>query len=218
MVKNVFSSISLWNSVLLVSVVFTVFIIPVFPVTLHRGMFNISYSAIFLSAVLSLEKRSKTTLTIFVITFLMQILSSFLKLELINDISKSFNALFFIVVVYALIRQIASAREVSAEVILGSVSGYLLIAIVFTIFLFFISRNLPDAYTVQFSNPDDSSGIVDTSVPFYYTLITMASVRYGDIVPLKPVTRSMATLMGVTGQFYIAVIVAMLVGKFSLKK
>jgi hypothetical protein len=218
MVKNVFSSISLWNSVLLVSVVFTVFIIPVFPVTLHRGMFNISYSAIFLSAVLSLEKRSKTTLTIFVITFLMQILSSFLKLELINDISKSFNALFFMVVVYALIRQIASAREVSAEVILGSVSGYLLIAIVFTIFLFFISRNLPDAYTVQFSNPDDSSGIVDTSVPFYYTLITMASVGYGDIVPLKPVTRSMATLMGVTGQFYIAVIVAMLVGKFSLKK
>jgi hypothetical protein len=56
---------------------------------------------------------------------------------------------------------------------------------------------------------------IDASPPLYYTYITLASVGYGDITPLMPVSRSLATLMAVSGQFYMAVIVALLVGKFS---
>jgi Na+/H+-dicarboxylate symporter len=49
----------------------------------------------------------------------------------------------------------------------------------------------------------------------YYGFITMTTVGYGDILPLKPYTRSLATFIAVAGQFYMAIIVALLVGKFA---
>jgi hypothetical protein len=77
----------------------------------------------------------------------MQWISAAFKLELLNDVSKGLNSLFFIVVVFALILQIASAIKVSLTVILDSIAGYLLIGIVYSIFIIFIIRNVPDAYS-----------------------------------------------------------------------
>ena len=205
---------SLWNSILLFSVVFTAFIVPVLPVHLHSGAFNLAYTVIYISAIFSLEKRSKTLLILFVTTFLMQWISAIFNFEILNDISKGFNVLFFLFVVASLISQIARAKEVSIAVILGSLTGYLLIGIVYSLFIFFIIRTVPGAYTSQMGEIVTGAHI-DASPPLYYTYITLASVGYGDIVPLKPISRTLATMMAVSGQFYIAVIVALLVGKFS---
>lgn len=212
-----FGSSSLWNSILLVSAVFTAFIIPLLPVHTHVKAFNIAYTAIYISAIFSLEKRSRTLLILFVTTFLMQWISAIFSFELLNDISKGFNVLFFLFVVASLISQIARAKEVSVAVILGSLTGYLLIGIVYSLFIFFIIRTVPGAYTSQMGEILTGAHI-DASPPLYYTYITLASVGYGDITPLMPVSRSLATLMAVSGQFYIAVIVALLVGKFSSQR
>jgi hypothetical protein len=51
----------------------------------------------------------------------------------------------------------------------------------------------------------------------YYSFITQASVGYGDITPQIPQTQSLAIIIGITGQLYMAIIVATLVGKFLLQ-
>jgi hypothetical protein len=119
MKKVTFNSSSLWNSVLLFSAIFAAFAVPVLPVHLHRIAFSVAYTAIYISAVFSLENRSKTVVTLFITTIIMQWISALLNLELLNDVSKAFNVIFFLVVVFSLIRQIAQAKEVSAGVILG---------------------------------------------------------------------------------------------------
>ena len=43
----------------------------------------------------------------------------------------------------------------------------------------------------------------------------MCTVGYGDIIPLEPYSRSITILISVTGQLYIAIIIAILVGKYS---
>ncbi|MFW5706197.1 MAG: ion channel [Bacteroidota bacterium] len=43
----------------------------------------------------------------------------------------------------------------------------------------------------------------------------MSTVGYGDIVPGTPIARSLATFISISGQLYIAIIIALLVGKFS---
>ena len=48
----------------------------------------------------------------------------------------------------------------------------------------------------------------------YYAFITMTTTGYGDIVPLTPVARSLAVFISVTGQLYVAVVIALLVGKY----
>ncbi len=74
-------------------------------------------------------------------------ISNMLHMEVITSISKGVNILFFLVIVVSLIKQIASAREVTAGVILGSVAGYLLMGIIFSIFIAFIIHNDPAAFT-----------------------------------------------------------------------
>jgi hypothetical protein len=49
-------------------------------------------------------------------------------------------------------------------------------------------------------------------VLIYYSFVTMTTVGYGDITPVSPPARTLAWLEAMTGQFYIAVLVAGLVG------
>jgi Na+/H+-dicarboxylate symporter len=46
----------------------------------------------------------------------------------------------------------------------------------------------------------------------YFGLVTLATVGYGDIVPVHPLIRSLATFEAITGQLYITVLIARLVG------
>jgi hypothetical protein len=51
----------------------------------------------------------------------------------------------------------------------------------------------------------------------YFSLITLSTVGYGDIVPLSGMARILTALEGVTGVLYIATTVALLVGRFRLE-
>jgi hypothetical protein len=43
----------------------------------------------------------------------------------------------------------------------------------------------------------------------------MGTVGYGDIVPKTPFAKTFSILVGISGQLYVAIIISMLVGKFS---
>jgi voltage-gated potassium channel len=46
----------------------------------------------------------------------------------------------------------------------------------------------------------------------YYSFVTLTTLGYGDITPLTPVARSLSLLEAITGQLYIAILIARLVG------
>jgi hypothetical protein len=52
----------------------------------------------------------------------------------------------------------------------------------------------------------------------YYSFITLTTVGYGDVTPLSVPARTCAWLEALTGQFYLAVLVAGLVGALLSKK
>lgn len=151
----------------------------------------------------------------FVITLLLEWISGIANLPLLLKISNGTNILFFLSIVFMLIRQIASSKYVTPGVILGSVAGYLLLGIIFSIFISFILEHDPAAFNVVANNQDDTRIKIYSDIPLYWGFVTMASLGYGDILPLKPYTRSLATFIVISGQFYMAIIVALLVGKFA---
>lgn len=213
--KTFFRSYIFWNYFLVISVLFAVFILPLLTVTWHHSLSRIVYSCIYFAAFFTLQKRGKYLITLFIATLLLEWISDFFDLTALIMISKSVNVLFFLVIVGSLIKQIATAREVTANVILGSITGYLLLGIVFSIFISVILLWDPVAYNINLADASLSEARVRFSLPMYYGFITMTTVGYGDILPLKPYTRSLATFIAVAGQFYIAIIVALLVGKFT---
>ena len=48
----------------------------------------------------------------------------------------------------------------------------------------------------------------------YFSLVTLATVGYGDILPRSDTARMVAMIEAVVGQFYVAVIVAIFVGMY----
>jgi len=64
----------------------------------------------------------------------------------------------------------------------------------------------------SFSFNTDSPSFMDYS---YFTFVTMTTLGYGEITPILPFARSISILISTSGQIYIAVIIAMLVGKYA---
>ena len=54
-------------------------------------------------------------------------------------------------------------------------------------------------------------GTSEFATMFYFSLATLTTTGYGDIVPLNPFARSLAGLESVVGPFYLAITVARLV-------
>jgi voltage-gated potassium channel len=48
----------------------------------------------------------------------------------------------------------------------------------------------------------------------YFSLVTLATVGYGDILPATHTVSMLAMFQAVTGQFYVAVVVALFVGMY----
>jgi voltage-gated potassium channel len=46
----------------------------------------------------------------------------------------------------------------------------------------------------------------------HFSFITLATVGYGDVTPTTPLARTLAWIEAIVGQFYLAVLVAGLVG------
>jgi len=127
-------------------------------------------------------------------------------LPVIPVVSAAFRILFFGVVTAALIGQIAATPRVTPGTIVGAISGYLLLGILGT----------AGFLIVEFAEP----GLLRTSLEpltsswyIYYAFVTLATVGYGDIVPVGPAARSLAILLAIAGQLYIAVLIALIVGK-----
>jgi hypothetical protein len=63
-----------------------------------------------------------------------------------------------------------------------------------------------------------STAMADRSTELlYFSLVTLSTIGYGDVVPLDPEVRILAALEGVTGVLYIAITVALLVSAYKRK-
>jgi voltage-gated potassium channel Kch len=134
-----------------------------------------------------------------------------IDLHVIKSISKGINVILFIFIVFDLVKQVSYAKVVSPKVILESINGYLMIGLVFSILVALLMGFDPGSFSLN-NIPIQSDSPFHQNI--YYAFITLTTVGYGDIVPLTPIARSLSILISVTGQLYIAVVIALLVGKY----
>ena len=87
----------------------------------------------------------------------------------------------------------------------GAVAAYLLLGVVWADAYALVELLRPGAFSGPL-NPADGPRAF-----FYFSFVTLATVGYGDVLPVHPVARSLATLEAVTGTLYVAILVARLV-------
>ena len=114
--------------------------------------------------------------------------------------------LFIIFIVVSVIKDLLVRKNVDIYVLVAAINGYLLLAIMFMSLVAFCDFYIPGSY--------NTTGTTAMEL-VYYTMITLTTAGYGDITPQLPISQSLSMLIAVTGQFYVAIIVAILVGKFA---
>jgi voltage-gated potassium channel len=115
---------------------------------------------------------------------------------------------FFIFVTIHLIKFMRKSAKVNVNVIITAINIYLLMGIIAASLAFIFYKVFPDAY--NFPSYITDPNFVNFS---YYSFVTMSTVGYGDITPRLPQTQTLAYLVAITGQLYVAIVIAFLVGK-----
>ncbi|WP_201752514.1 potassium channel family protein [Pseudomonas knackmussii] len=108
---------------------------------------------------------------------------------------------FYAVLLVTLFRRVARERPVTGELLYGLSALYLQLALAYALLYALIQRYLPGGF-----GPPGSELHLDSFV--YFSLITLTTVGYGDIQPLLPITRLLATSEAVLGVLFISVAVA----------
>lgn len=100
-------------------------------------------------------------------------------------------------------------HQATVDNMIGAVCAYLLIGIVAAQMCFIVETLNPGAYrvvdagTMNLANPNTRASLM-----IYYSFSTLTCSGYGDIIPDMPLTRTMAWIEAVIGQFYLVVLVS----------
>jgi hypothetical protein len=110
-------------------------------------------------------------------------------------------------------------QALSLDSIFGAICGYLLLGMAWGVLYLTLDTLSPGS--VQFGTRLAEQVQADHSrihLFTYYSFITLTTVGYGDVTPLSTTARTCAWLEALTGQFYLAILVASLVGALLAKK
>jgi hypothetical protein len=176
--------------------------VPLFPPSFHRILFSISYTIIFILSALAVKYFQKRVAFFAIVVITVEWISIILNFPLLFKIGLPINFLFFLMIVGILIVQI---------------SVYLLLGMCFAIIVALLESISPNSF-----NFSRISGTIDTGHLYnieymYFTFVSFTSTGYGDYLPLTPAAKSLSILISITGQLYIAIIIAMIVGKYLSK-
>jgi voltage-gated potassium channel len=120
--------------------------------------------------------------------------------------------LFFSYVTWSLLRSLLKQREVTGETISMSISIYLLLGVSWALLYVVIFLRHPEAFQFATPAPGGVSDAFRFPILLYFSLTTLSTIGFGDITPLTLQARYAAVAEGITGQFYLAILVARLVG------
>jgi hypothetical protein len=117
---------------------------------------------------------------------------------------------FIAFVAWSQLRSVMRQKEITGETISSSASVYLLFGLAWGLLYAVIFQFQPGAFGFGAAPQPDRHQVFEIFV--YFSLTTLSTIGFGDITPISVQARYAAVAEGITGQFYLAILVARLVG------
>ena len=106
------------------------------------------------------------------------------------------------------LRQVLLTEDIDLNRLVGAVCAYLLMGFMFGLIHILVAWVLPGSY-----KGIGSPMVEDQGVQYiYYSFVTLTTLGYGDVTPVRPLASTMAYIEAVIGVFYIAILVGTLIG------
>lgn len=124
------------------------------------------------------------------------------------------DGLWFVAIALATVvslRHALGSGVVDTERILAALDAYLLLGLLFAFAYWTLEQKWPASF-------GGAAGGLDKLHAIYFSFVTIATLGYGDVVPTSPPARGLAIVEALTGQMYLAVLVARLVALYSQQR
>ncbi len=122
-------------------------------------------------------------------------------------------AAFFAFVLFVILEHVFSARTLRMDDIVGAFSGYIIIGVIWGRLYVAAWLAVPDYFSIS---PDIKWQLADWNMLHalfdYYSFTTISTIGYAGITTTGPATNTLVWLEVMCGQFYLAVVVATIVG------
>ena len=128
-------------------------------------------------------------------------------------IDHCFIVLFVGFAVVVILRGLFQSKAIRSDHVIGACCGYLLAGITWGNLYVLAELLLPGSFSVRQEIAWQLQDEQTRRFLFnYFSFTTLATLGYGDVTPVGPAATTLAWLEAVFGQFYVAVVVAQLVG------
>lgn len=151
---------------------------------------------------------------LFLLSVLIPLIFSFIVTNyLLVEFTFLVYVIYYTLIFTEVLRQIFQRSETNFSVIFGSVSGYLLLVVIAQFAFLAMEYNFPDSF----------KGISGESIPemydqlSYFSMVTLATVGYGDITPITIPSRLITMFFAISGQFYMIALVGIIISRFSIR-
>lgn len=127
------------------------------------------------------------------------------------------NSFFFFYLIVLLLRMLVASDEITSNALYGAVCVYLLLGILWATIYGFINELFPGSIFLGMHH-DTHHHHEEINEFLYFSYTTLTTLGYGDITTVAPVGRLMAVFEAMTGQLFLAFLVARLVSIYSLSR
>lgn len=127
--------------------------------------------------------------------------------------SAGLQALFVAYMALLIILTIFKAPRVNRDVISAALVVYLFVALFFAKVFFMLELTYPGSFSVAHELLIDDPGILR-----YFSMVTMSTLGYGDILPVSRQAQTLAGVEALVGQIYLAVLIARLVSMHGVER
>ncbi|HXQ36062.1 MAG TPA: ion channel [Anaerolineales bacterium] len=130
-----------------------------------------------------------------------------------TQVSSFILIVFHSTIILVLMRYIFMAEQVTADIIYAACAVYFLLSIFFVPVYGMLESAIPGSFV------DNTLGTAVHWQQFvYYSLVTLSTAGYGDILPANMWARMLAGLEATVGVLYVAILVARLVSLYEVRR
>jgi hypothetical protein len=189
---------------------FTAALIAQFPSEWGEDILSMVTVAMILVSIKSLKIEKSWRWAAFVLGFLFFIIVIFVRFFEHHLLVYTILALLFIYFTGAFllaVRHVLFEGDIDENKIIGSLSLYLLIGLIWSVIYLFLLIVDPSSFSgVEITNWQESFSRVA-----YYSFVTLTTLGYGDVLPTNHVAEFFVYIEAVFGVFYMAIIVSSLI-------
>lgn len=149
------------------------------------------------------------------ITIILNWLNHFIANDVLSLVF-SFSLFFYnLFIVVFMVRHVAKSAKVDVTIIINSINGYLLLGILGALLLAIAETVQKLIYHLDSGAISLAGGAAKGFHDYlYFSFVTLTNLGYGDVTPVTAFAKSATLIIAVSGQFYMTILIAILVGKF----